>query len=193
MRKMCGLILGLVGLAFISGCGCDGGGGLFGGGGEEFVSNAAAVEALGGTTWGDPGSGASLQFDENAKIIGFDIPDLPEEFANIRIDGEPFTVTIPNDPAIPSIIAGQSFTLSLENTVTTINDDGSVTLEFKGDASVPLVNGITMSLTAKVDQVDGKTVLNDLVGSLSASTLIGEFPIVENQDFGGGIPLEKLL
>ncbi len=185
MRQFFGITLvSIIGMVLMSGCGVSP---------TTFESNDTAVEMLGGTTWGDPGGNVSITFDENAKITSFSVPNLPPELANVRIDGEPFTIRIPDDVLPPelSAFAGKEFTATLENTLTTVNPDGTMQIEFLGTVSIPFVNGITLVIDTTAQTVGGNTSLSGLSGSLIAHTIAGDFNVFSG-DFADNIPIVQL-
>jgi hypothetical protein len=181
MRRCIPLFLVCVlSLALFSGCGAPVGG--------EFESNAKAVELLGGKTFGDPDGNVSLTFDENGKLVDLAIKDIPAEFQGIKIDGTPFSFAVPTEYGIPDAFAGMEITASLENTETTINPDGTIQLVFDGKVNIPLVQGITLTITAQGNE--SATELNNLGVSLTATApFIGEIPIFSQENIAGNIPV----
>jgi len=189
MRKSVGItLLSVVGMMLLSGCATPPPS-------PEFESNNKAVELLGGTTWGDPAAGVSISFDANAKITAFTVPDMPAELANFRIDGEPFTITVPSEgipTEVAGFIAGKQLTASLENSKTVINDDGSMQIVFTGDVDIPLVTGITFTVNTSAVQSGQEFSLNGLTGSLVVHTgLMGDFNVFSGS-LADNIPITQL-
>jgi hypothetical protein len=168
-------LVGVLGLAILSGCGADLG----------FSSSDMAIQKFANTTWGGTTGGVSLVFDGNAKIIDFTVPNLPPEVQGLNVRGEPFNVTIPANILPPefSQFAG-TYSATLVNTKTTLNSDGSLDVEFAGTANVPLVQSITLKVTGNFVQTGGTTQLTNLTGSLFAN-----FPIVGSMQLGAPISL----
>jgi len=163
---------------------------------QQFTSNDLAKETLGDTCWSDPQGICQLQFDENAKQTDIVIPDLPEEFADLNVSGEPFTVTI---PSCIEVIGGQTVTLAVNPTVTTIEDDGnggySLEFNFVGEVSgtelAALVDHVELVFSSTVSQ-DGRE-LSDLSGEI---TVVGPFDLQvfsTSIDVDQTVPLEQVL
>ncbi len=170
----------VLGLVLVSGCGAPVGG--------PFESNAKAVEVLGGKTFGDADGNVSLTFDENGKLVALNIKDMPPEFQGIAVDGTPFSLTVPSEYGVPAPFAGMSITASLENTQTTVNPDGTIQLVFDGNVNIPLVQGITLTITAQGNE--SGTELNNLGVSLTATApFVGEIPIFAQDNIAGNIPV----
>jgi hypothetical protein len=180
------LVVALLGITMISGCG-----GL----GSVFVSDDTTKEVLGNTSWSDPNGNVELVFDENAKLTDLTLNNLPDDVKQyfsegIKVDGTPFKITIPNSPDFPSVIAGKSFTVTLEN-VETILEDGTLQMSFDGKVSVANLN---LDIQAAVEEdSEGNPVITGLAGSLSADIpFVGNIPIFEGNEFAGDIPIKQV-
>ena len=134
-------------LAIALGFGVGGCGVLFGTG-NDFKSNDLARQLLGNSLWGDTGGSCQLVFNEDARLVGVQIPDLPAELANIDLTGEPFEIALPSD--LP-VLGGETISASASSTGTFLqqdeNGDYQVEMHFRGD-----LGGIP--LAALVDHVD---------------------------------------
>lgn len=180
MRKVTLLTAGLViGLAIMAGCGGPAASA------PTFDSNPAAVEQLGSTTWSDAEGTVQLTFDSNAKLTDIQSDEIPAEYAGLNVKGEPFTLTVPADSPI---LAGQTFSATLEPTNTTLNDDGSLSMSFWGEVTVPFVDHIEMTVTASSGDGSGELELSNLVGKITVFTIIGG-PIEQTFALNGSVPL----
>jgi len=142
----------------------------------DFNSNDLAKEMLGDTTWGDPQGAYSLTFDQNAMLSDISLPDLPAEYANINITGQPFTVTIPEGI---ELVGGRTLTLSVmpgSTTLDAIGDGYSLDMTFDGDVSgdalAALVDHVELGFSSAISPNGSE--LSDLQGSI---TVVGPFGI----------------
>jgi len=175
--------LGLVSicsLVLLSGCG----------GVPAFQSNDLAVQTFGNSTWGDASGTVKLTFDSSAKIVGLTVPGLPPEIgSNFNVLGEPFDVTVPADLLPPefSQYAG-TYKATLQNTKMVVNSDGSLDVQFTGNANIPLLQSITLNVTGNFN---GQT-LSNLTGSLVAKfPIVGDIPLGDSMSLAEGIPVVK--
>lgn len=182
-KKLVSSFLCLTSLVLLSGCGAGGAGGA-----GDFSSNEAAVAKFANTTWGDPSGDTRLTFNENAKLTDLVISGLPPEFAGLRIDGTPFQVTLPNDPAL-MMFAGQTISVSMENSKTILDADGTLTMEFYGTADIPLVDHLVLVLTGTMTDDS----LSNLSGRLEVYVpFVGKVFEQSMDDVIGSTPITQL-
>lgn len=189
LRRVC--VIGLLAaLSVIGASGCGGGAC-----GEAFESNDLAKTVLGNTVWKDTDSGIELAFGEDARLIAVEAPGLAEEFGDVNISCEPFTVTIPPDT---EFIGGATLTVTAGATETLVELDESggydIKMGFEGLVSGPglagLVDRIVFVITAKKNV--GENLLTNVNGTWTAyAGLIGAVHTA-SMDFDETIPLGKV-
>ncbi|NLX07288.1 MAG: hypothetical protein GXY33_19285 [Phycisphaerae bacterium] len=189
-RVLCAVVLLSVGLMTVGGCGG------FVLPGTSFNASELAKQVLADTVWGDPDGRFRLVFDENAKLVEFEVEGLPAEFADINVNGDPFEIILPED--MPAGLGGQTITAWVRpvSTEVTQNDSGGfdVTMNFTGDVSgvaiAALVNSLGVSFNCTVSP--DCTELSNLSGAI---TVYGPLNIVvfeQELELNETIPLTQL-
>ena len=136
--------------------------------------NDRAKQILPGT-WTGP-QDTSITFDANGTItdINFDSV-LPPELQGLKLNGSEFEINL---PVVGSITA----TLTLQKAI--VNDDGSVEVVYKGQASGGIAgllgsitdSYVTINITGQLDDVNNPTTLTGTVTG-TASVAGTQYPI----------------
>ncbi len=168
--KLIGIVLLGISLSVLTGCG---GVGIGAPGANNPETNELAKQTLPGT-WQGP-AGTSITFDTNGNITDINLDNvLPDNLKGIKFDGSEF------DLPIPGTNLTVTATLTLQKAI--VNDDGSVEIVYKGQATGGLA-GLLGSITGAYVTINVNGQLDDLNNPAELTGTISGTAHVLGQDY----------